>query len=196
MAGLLEQAGSAGLGLRTSWAACCCASCSSLARLALRGVEHLGALPLALLPVAVDVALALLEIALAPGHLFLGAPELRGGGGLRVTLDRVGELRGGADHVESVHPDGVPGRLDLSASGGLEDAQLHLELRRVTTESFEGLVDLLAVEPVRRLGRSSTRGSEVSAGACDALLGLHLPFRCLASWTRCLEHQYDCWIGP
>jgi hypothetical protein len=73
-----------------------------LARLGFGRVQHLRALALALLPVALDLTLTVLQLTLAARDLLLGAPKLRGGGRLRVALDRVGHLGRGADHVQRV----------------------------------------------------------------------------------------------
>ena len=99
--GLLQLGGRVGMRLR-----------EELARLVPRCVQHLGALALALLAVALDLGLALLQLDLPAAHLLLGPAELSGRGVLRVALERVGELGGGADEMERVHPDRVPGRLD------------------------------------------------------------------------------------
>src|SRR3954470_24957876 len=120
-----------------------------LARLVPGGVHHLGSLPLALLAVALDLGLTFLQLVLPATYLFFGLPELRGRCVLGVALDRVGELCGGADEVQRVHPDGVPRRLDRRASaGGLEDAQLRLQLCGVTAKRIEGLAHALRVEPI------------------------------------------------
>ena len=68
--------------------------------LGLRGGQDLRALALRLGAVALDLGLALLQHVLLLAHFLLGALELRRGGGLRVALERVGELGGGADQVE------------------------------------------------------------------------------------------------
>ena len=108
MASLLEQPSGTGLGLRGPLERPAVAPpARGLAGLALGRVQHLGALALALLAIAVDVALALLEVTLAAGHLLLGPAELGGRGGLGIALDRVGHLGRGSDHVERVHADGV-----------------------------------------------------------------------------------------
>ena len=117
-------------------------------------VEDLGALALALLAIPLDLVLSLLELALASADLFLGAADLGRGCRLRVALDRVGHVGGGADHVQRVHPYGVAGRLDLAAaSGRLKDAQLDLELRCVTPEGLERLLDALRLVTAVRKGR-------------------------------------------
>ena len=122
---LLQLAGRFGVRLR-----------EQLARLVPCGVQQLAALPLALLAVALELALALLQVGLAAAHFFLGLPELCSRSVLCVALDRVGELRRGADEMECVHADGVPGRLDgRGAAGGLEDAQLSLQLGGVAPEA-------------------------------------------------------------
>ena len=141
---LLELAGRVGVRLR-----------EQLARLVARGVQHLGALALALLAVALELRLAILQLALPAADLFLGLAELRGGGVLRVALDRVGELGGGADEVQRVHADGVAGRLDGRAGArarGLEHAQLRLQLGGMAAERVEGVLDPLRVEAVPDLG--------------------------------------------
>jgi hypothetical protein len=52
--------------------------------------------------------------------------------------------------VEGIHPDGVAGRLDVlrAPAGGLEDAQLRLELSRMAAERLERLLHLLGVVAV------------------------------------------------
>jgi hypothetical protein len=148
VARLLEQPRRARLGLGDLLGGLLPRLLGRLARLGLGGVKQLGALALALLAVTVDLARALLQLALTARDLLLGASQLRGRGRLRVALDRVGHLGGGADHVHRVHPHGVAGRLDTALPGGLEDAELHLQLRGVAAESLEGLAHLLAVEAV------------------------------------------------
>src|SRR5207247_10754733 len=126
---LLELAGRVGIRLR-----------QELARLALGSVQRLRALALALRAVALDIRLAVLDLSLAPADLFLGALELSGRRGLRVALDDVGELRGGTDQMQGIHPNGVTGRLDLRGSPGcLEHPQLRLQLRSVAAEGVECL---------------------------------------------------------
>ena len=152
MAGLLEQPVALGLGLLKLTRRVRMRLRQQLARLVPRRVEHVGALALALLAVPLDVGLALLKLALAPAHFLLGATELRGGRVLRVALDRVGELGGGADHVQRVHADGVARRLDRgggarSGAGDLEHAQLRLQLGCVAAEGVERLPYSLRVEP-------------------------------------------------
>ena len=130
---LLELAGRVGVRLR-----------EQLARLVAGGVQHLGALALAFEPVTLDLRLAVLQLALAAAHLFLGLPELGAGGGLRIALDRVGELGGGADQVERVHADGMARRLDGRAGAGargLEDAELRLQLCGMAAEGVEGVAN-------------------------------------------------------
>ena len=95
----------------TSWVRLLLRLLRQLARLGFGRVQHLRALALALLSVALDLTLTVLQLTLAARDLLLGAPQLRGGGRLRVALDRVGHLGGGADHVQRVHAHGVPGRL-------------------------------------------------------------------------------------
>jgi hypothetical protein len=125
-----------------------------LARLVAGGVHHLGALALRFLAVALDLGLALLQLALPAPHLLLGALELRRRSRLRVALDRVRELGGRTDQVQRVHPDRVARRLDVlrtAAARGLQHLQLRLELRRVSAEGIEGLLDALGIEAVADL---------------------------------------------
>ena len=120
-----------------------------VAGLGLRGVHDLGALALRLGAVALDLGLALLQLALLRAHLLLGALQLRRGRRLRVALERVGELGGGADQVERVHADGVAGRLDVGGlARGLEHAQLRLQLGGVAAEGVERLADALLLVAV------------------------------------------------
>ena len=93
-----------------------------LPRLGLRCVQHLCPLALALAAVAVDVRLALLQLALPPRDLFLRLAELRGGRGLGVALDRVCHLGGSSDHVQRVHPHRMAGRLETALACCLQDA--------------------------------------------------------------------------
>ena len=151
VARLLEQTGGAGLGLLDLLRRLEVGLGEQLARLVLGRVDDLGALTLALCAVALDLGLARLQLVLASRHLFLGPVELRRGGGLGVALDRVGELGGGADQVQRVHADGVAARLDLAgAAGGLQHAELGLELGRVTAERVEGLAHLVGVVALAR----------------------------------------------
>ena len=149
MARLLEQAAALRLGLLQLARRVGVRLREQLARLVPRGVQHLGALALALLAVALDLGLALLQLVLAAAHLFLGLPELRRGGVLRVALDRVGELGGRADEVQRVHADRVARRLDgRGAPCRLEHAELRLELRGMAAEGVEGLARALGIEAV------------------------------------------------
>ena len=51
-----------------------------------------------------------------------------------------------ADHVQRVHPNGMTGRLHRrGAAGGLKDAELRLELRRVPAEGVERLAHTVGV---------------------------------------------------
>jgi hypothetical protein len=54
--------------------------------------------------------------------------------------------------VQGVHADCVAGRLDRlsAATGGLEDAQLRLQLRSVTPERVERLAHTLGIETIAR----------------------------------------------
>ena len=154
MPGLLEQPARAGLCLANFGGRVPLCLRLRLTGLVPRSVEHLGALALALLAEALDLVLALLKLALAPADLFLRAAKLGRGRSLCIPFDRVGHVGGGADHVQRVHPNGVAGRLDLAAaSGRLEHAQLHLKLRGVTPEGFEGLLDARRVVAAVRKGR-------------------------------------------
>src|SRR5262249_38591768 len=72
--------------------------------------------------------------------------------------------------------DGVPRRLELCApSGGLQDAQLHLKLRRVPPEGLEGLLDALLVVAAAGHGRQLLDARErrqrrlLSSFACHQL---------------------------
>src|SRR3981081_3404067 len=125
-----------------------------LARLVPRGVQRLGALALALLAVALDLGLAVLQLVLAAAHLFFRLAELRRGSVLRVALNRVGELRGCADEMQCVHPDRVSaGFDDCRSSCRLEHTELRLQLGGVPAESIEGLADALRIEAVSRRGK-------------------------------------------
>jgi hypothetical protein len=179
---LLEQPGGPRLGLRNLLRGLLLGVLDRLARFALRRVQHLGALPLALLPVAVDLALPLLQVALATGHLLLRPPQLASRGRLRVALDRVGHLRGGADQVQRVHPHRVPGRLGATPRR-LEHAQLHLELRRMPAEGLEGLSHPLAVVAVggaREVLDARQRRQRGRLLCSFVTLGCHLLARLLA----------------
>src|SRR6266404_3107485 len=125
-----------------------------LAGLVPRGVEHLRPLALALLAVALDLGLAVLQLDLATAHLFLRLAELRRGGVLCIALDRVGELRGSADEMQRVHPDGVPAGLDNRGTArSLEHPELRLQLRRVASKGVEGLANALRIEAVPGRGK-------------------------------------------
>ena len=195
MAGLLEQAGSARLGLLDLLRGLLLRLLQRLARLGLGRVDHLGPLALALVAVALDLALPLLKLALAPADLLFGPAQLRGRSGLGIPLDRVGHLGSRADHVQGVHADRMPGRLDAALPGRLEHAQLNLKLGRVAAECLEGLANLFALVAValarqildarqrrqrRRLGRSSL------AFSCHPLLSPGRPAG---------HAKYDCCIG-
>jgi hypothetical protein len=146
VARLLEEAAPAGLGLAELARRLGLRLLDQLAGLGLRGVEDLGPLALGLGAVTLDLGLARLQLALAGAHLLLRALELRGRRGLRVALERVGELGGGADQMERVHAHGVAGRLDVRGlARGLEHAELCLQLRRVPPERVEGVADAALV---------------------------------------------------
>ena len=149
VARLLEQAGAACLGLAELLRRVAVGVGEQVARLGAGCVEDVGPLALALEAVALDLALTALELGLLAAHLFLDAADLRGGCALRVTLDLVGELGGGTDQVQRVHAHGVPGRLDApGGAGGLEDAQLRLQLQDMAAELVEGLGNAVALEPL------------------------------------------------
>src|SRR5207302_9200797 len=82
---LLEQPGGARLGLLDLLRSLLLCVLDGLTSLSLRGIEHLGPLTLALGPVAIDVGLPCLKLALAPSDLFFGPAELGGRGGLGVA---------------------------------------------------------------------------------------------------------------
>jgi hypothetical protein len=126
-----------------------------LARLVARVVQDLGTLSLALLPVPLDLGFPVLHLAAAAANLFLRLGELRLGGALRVGFDRVGELGGGADQMQRVHPDRVARRLDglAAPTRRLQHAQLRLQLRRVAAERLERLADRVGVVPLALLGQ-------------------------------------------
>src|SRR5947209_17839233 len=121
---LLDQAGGPRLGLLDLLRGLRLGLLHGLPRLGLGRVDQLGPLALALVAIALDLALALLELALAPRDLLLGAAKLRCRGVLRVALDAVGHLGGGADQVRRVHPAGVAARLAPALPGGLEHPHL------------------------------------------------------------------------
>ena len=140
-----------------------------LARLVLGRVQDLGPLALALVAVALDLGLVRLQLALRAPDLLLGPAHLRGRGGLRVALERVGELGGGADQVQRVHPDGVTGRLDVGGlARRLEHAQLRLELQRVAAERVEGLADAVGVEPAALDRRECPRAAATTSAPARA----------------------------
>ena len=99
-------------------------------------VQHLCALALALLAVALDLRLAILLLASAAAHLFFGLGQLCLGCLLRVGLHRVRELGGGTNQMQRIHAHGVPGGLDglPAPARGLQHPQLRLELGGVPTE--------------------------------------------------------------
>ena len=147
---LLEQPGRARLGLADLLRGLRLRFLEGLARLGLGRVQHLCPLALTLVAVALDLGLALLQLVLAPRDLLLGSSELCGRCVLRVALDRVGHLSGCADQVQRIHAHCVTGRLDPALPGGLEHAQLDLELRRVAPERLERVANLVAVIAVGR----------------------------------------------
>ena len=163
---LLEQPVPARLGLAQLARRVGVGLAEQVAGLGLGGGEDLRALALRLAAVALDLGLALLELVLLLAHLLFGALELRGGRGLGVALERVGELGGGADQVQRVHADGMPGRLDVGGLvRGLEHAELRLQLGGVAAEGVERLAHALlvvaltgALELLHGRQRGQTRG--------------------------------------
>src|SRR5262249_35223514 len=154
-----------------------------LARLVARRVHDLGALALALLPVALDFGLAVLLFAAAPADLLLRLRELGLGRALRVGLDDVGELRRGTDEMQRVHTDRMPGRLDVRAAAArrLQDAQLRLQLCRVPAERLERLADgirVIAVPPPGQVlePREGGQRSLLSRFLCSHLCRKYAPF--------------------
>jgi hypothetical protein len=166
MARLLEEPVPARLGLAQLARRVGVRLAQQIAGLGFGGSEDLRALALRLAAVALDLGLALLQLVLLLAHLFFGALELRGGGGLGVALERVGELGCGADQVQRVHADGMPGGLDVGGLVcGLEHAELRLQLRRVAAEGVERLAHALlvvalagALELLHGRQRGQTRG--------------------------------------
>ena len=139
MACLLDEPRGARLGLANLLGHVALCVLEQLARLVPGCVRDLCPLALRLLAVALDLGLAVLQLVLTPRDLFLGPRQLVRGRLLRVALERVGELGGGADQVEGVHADRVTGRLDAATgpARGLKDAELRLELGRVAAERIE-----------------------------------------------------------
>ena len=128
--------------------------CEQFPDLVPRAVQQLRTLTLALLAVALDLCLALLDPAAAAADLLLRLLELRLRRLLRVTLDGVCELGRGADQMQRVHPYRVARRLDLlpaSARRSLQNAKLRLELCVVPAERLERLRHAIRVVPA--LGR-------------------------------------------
>ena len=194
MSRLLEQACGARFGLLDLLRGLLLRFLRRLPGLGLRGVQHLGPLALALAAEALDLGLAVLQLALAPGHLFFGAAQLRGRRALGVALDRVGHLGGGADQVERVHPDRVARRLDSALARGLQDAELNLELGCVASEGLERLAHLVAVVPVARGRKILDARQRRQRGR---LRRSSLPFGChsLAAPRSMTCGKYDCCIG-
>ena len=146
---LLEQPVAARLGLALLACGLGLRLRQEVARLRLRRVHDLGALTLRFGAVALDLGLALLQLALLRAHLLLGPLQLRRRRRLCVPLERVGELGRGADQVERVHPHGVAGRLDVRGlARSLEHPQLRLELSGVAPEGVERLADALLLVAV------------------------------------------------
>jgi hypothetical protein len=137
---LLDQPVALGLRLAQLLVGLALRVCEQLASLVPGSVDDLGALALAVAAVALDLRVAAREVLLALADVLLGPLELHCGGALRVLLDHVGELGCLANQVERVHAHCVPARLHLHrGAGGLEHAQLSLQLDDVTAKSFEGL---------------------------------------------------------
>jgi len=119
--------------------------------------------PFAIVRHPVYLGLAILQLVLAAAHLFLRLAKLRRRGILCVALNRVGELRGSADEMQRVHPDGVSAGLDDGrTSCSLEHSELRLQLRRVAPEGVEGLANALglvgAVAGLRQVLEPRERG--------------------------------------
>ena len=178
VAGLLEQAVAARLRLLQLARRVGVRLGEQLAGLVAGGVQHLGALALALLAVALDLGLALLQLVLAAADLLLGPAELRRGCGLRVALDRVGELGGRADQVQRVHADGVAGRLDVRAGrvpAACSTRSCACSCSGVAAEGVEGLADAVRVEAVPALrdvlepGQRGQRGDAAPPGPSVAI---------------------------
>jgi hypothetical protein len=151
VAGLLEQAVAAGLGLAKLTGGVGVRLRQELAGLGLRRVDDLGALALGLGPVALDLGLALLQLELLRAHFLLGPLHLRRGRGLRVALERIGELRRRSDQMKRVHADRMTGGLDVGGlARRLQHAQLRLQLGGVAAERVERLADAGLVVAVAR----------------------------------------------
>ena len=166
-----------------------------LAGLGPRLIHDLGALPLGLLADPSDLGLLLLEVHLRLADLLLGDRDLLRRGLLGVALDRVGELGGGADQVERVHPDRMPARLgDAAPRRGLEHAQVRLERGHVDAGKSR-------TPPRRARGRSPARwwadprfsgaasgpGPDARPGSCVDMstlpFGGRLQYALLIGWT-------------
>jgi hypothetical protein len=110
-------------------------------------VQRLGTESLALATEALDLALLLAQFLSAFPNLRLRPAELRCRRALGVALDHVGKLSRLPDQMERIHPQRVPGRLDVGCPPcRLEHTQLRLELDDVATERVERLADALLVE--------------------------------------------------
>src|SRR5207248_1617156 len=101
---LLEETRAARLGLLQLPRCVLVRGRDELARLRTGCAQDLGALILALLAEPPHLLLARLHVALAAPDLLLRPAELCGRRGLGVALELVGELRGGPDRVQGVHP--------------------------------------------------------------------------------------------
>jgi hypothetical protein len=145
--GLFEQSRAACLGLTQLLARLTRRLGDELPRLVPRRGQDLDPLPLAFVAEALNRGVALLEVELLLPYLLLGALNLGGGCFLRIPLEDIGKFRGLADEVERIHANGVAGRIDLRrATGGLEDAELGLELDGVPAEGLERVAHSLLVE--------------------------------------------------
>ena len=113
MASLLEKTGLAGFGLAQLLGRVAVRVGDELAGLGAGRCSGLVAQPLALVAETLDLGVLPLEVLLLLPDLLLGPLVLRRRGLLGVTLEDVGEVGGLADQMERVHPDCVPGRIDL-----------------------------------------------------------------------------------
>src|SRR5207253_5093853 len=94
----------------------------------------------------------------------------------------------------------VARRLDRCApAGGLEDAELRLELGRMTAERLERLAHALGVETVAR-ARDVLEARQGGQAGCGGGLSWFLCHLRLLSSQASRDHnrprrKYDCWIG-
>jgi hypothetical protein len=148
---LLEQSSTAGFGLAKLLRRVAVRFGDELAGFVPGRGHDLDALALALIFVALDLGLPLLEVDLLLAHLLLGPLNLSGGRRLGIALEHVRKLGSPADQVERIHAHGMPGRFGLPRPAcGLEDAKLSLELDGVASERLERFADSLLVESALR----------------------------------------------